>query len=237
MPSSHNPRSQERLHEIDRMENEVHVTIAIVDIAFVRPLFALISKVCPNLMTGHYQVEILDRCNLTALKKKNGSYGNLSVKADAIANDLHRVRRFWSKTTDPKSRIQWGMHLHVTLSQTTRMWRVPPSILAGIRFTSTMAPLAHRPRLGAQQSLGAHRGQARADVANRGMNLLRGIFRSMEQAGRLSAENRAIFQQLVGERIWPFWYEQHVTRGDVVLVRPWCCVHDQFCPLCDPDFQ
>ena len=237
LPSPFHPRFQEHLREVDRLENEVHVTLAIVNIAFVRPLFILISRVCPNLLTGHYQVEILNRCISPGLKKDDGSSCNLSVKGDAIARDLRRVRGLWFRTTDPKSRIQWGSHLHVTLSQTARMWRVPPSILAGIRFVATMAPLSHRPKPSAQQSLGAHRGSARADVANRGMNLLRDIFSGMEQANRLSTVDRIFCQSLVDKLIWPLWYEQHVTRGDVVLVRPYCCVLGQVCYLCDPELQ
>ena len=225
------PRFQEHLREVDRLENEVHVTLAVVkNIAFVRPLFILISRVCPNLLTGRYQVEILNRCISPSLKKDDGSSCNLSVKGDAIARDLRRVRDSW---VGP--RVQWGSHLHVTLSQTARMWRVPPSTLAGIRFVATMAPLSHRPKPSAQQSLGAHRGSARADVANRGMNLLRDIFSGMEQANRLSTAGRIFCQELVDRPLWPLWYEQHVTRGDVVLVLPYCCVNGQVCYLCDPE--
>ena len=129
------------------------------------------------------------------------------------------------------------MNLHVTLSQSARMWRVPPSILAGIRFVSTMAPLVHRPKPSPQQCLGAQRGLARANVANRGMNLLRDIFSSMDRAGRFSAEDRAILQKLAGTTIWSYWYEQHITRGDVVSVLPYCCVDGQVCYLCDLDLQ
>jgi len=235
-------RSQERLLEVDRLECEVHVSLAIIDIKFVRPLFAHFMRVCPNLLTNQYRVEILDRCDSAKLKKKDGSFSNLSVKADAASKDLHQVRRSWPSTN---ARVQWFRDLHVTLSQTTRMWRTPPSELAGLHFLATVAPLAHRPKPSAQQSLGAQREMARAKVANRCKNTLRVFFKKLETDKNVNANGRAILQLLAGTVIWEYWFEQTVVTGEVVLfrpplvrslVRPYCCVDGQLCPLCDPYF-
>jgi len=230
--SPFNPRSQERLLEVDRLETEVHVTLAIVDVNYVRPLFALFSRVCPSLMTDRYQVEILDHCKVS---KKDGSSSNLCVRANAIARDLRRLRRLWSRTGDPKSRIEWSSNLHTTLSQTGRMWRVPPSVLAGVRFVSTMAPLLHRPISSPQHCLGAQRGLARANVANHAVNTVRDVFSTLELKG-FTTGGRAKLQELAGSIIWQYWYEQQISVLPP-LYLPYCCVNGQVCYLCDLDLH